>query len=455
MNKAGKKLSIFILFLMLSLAATLPALALTPEESVRQAVMNHAEIQAMIHAFDASTEEREAAKSGYRPRVDLSANMGWDSLSGSGYLANDQLDYSRNGVYLLLTQMIYDGYQTKNLVHRLGHARVAKYYDLLAAMEKVALLAFRSHEDVVRYTEMVKLARENLRRHEEILNKITDRSKAGLDSPVDVDLVRGRLALARVNLMTEESNLHDAITQYYRAVGSFPSANLEMGYVSIFPAPHEEEDLRRVVSTNSRRLAAEENTYSSLHALEEQRGRDRPRLDLRAGYNLDDNTDRGRGRRDKAFVELALRYNITDGGHDAHTIRRYSHLYNQSKEMLRKTEEDIRQSLLIAINDCQAINRRLPDLELHMNTAAMTENAYRLQYDVGRRSLLDLLDAQNEAYQSKRSYRNTQFTLENAKATYLAETGGILPFFDVLRPDVPTPETLGVKHREIQGVTTE
>lgn len=455
MNQPGKRQTILILLIALIVAAALPAMAQTPEETVRQAVMNHAEIQAMIHAFDASTEEMEAGKSGYRPRIDLSANVGYDSLSGSGYLPTDDLDYSRNGVYLLLTQMIYDGHQTKHLVRRLGHNRVSKYYDLLAAMEKVALLAFRSHEDVVRYTEMVDLARENLARHEEILKKIKDRSQAGLDSTVDVDLVRGRLALAKVNLMTEESNLHDAVTQYQRAVGVLPPVEMEMGYVPFFPGPHEEEDVKRVVSTNSRRLAAEENTFSSLHALEEQKGRDRPRLDLRAGYNLDDNTDRGRGRRDKAFVELALRYNITDGGHDAHTIRRYSHLYNQSKEMLKKTEQDIRQSLLIAVNDYQAIVQRMPHLELHMETAAMTEKAYRLQYDVGRRSLLDLLDSQNEAYQSKRSYRNAQFTLENAKATYLAEAGVILPFFDVLRPDVPAEDTLGIKHREIKGVITK
>lgn len=453
MKKIGKKLSIFILVLMLS--AALPALARTPEESVRQAVMNHAEIQAMVHAFGASTEERDAAKSGYRPRLDLSANVGWDSLSGSGYAANDVLDYSRNGTYLLLTQMIHDGYQTKNLVRRLGHARVAKYYDLLTTMEKVALLAFRSHKDVVRYTEMVALAGENLARHEEILKKIKDRSKAGLDSSVDVDLVRGRLALARVNLMTEESNLHDAVTQYHRAVGVLPPVDMEIGYVPFFPGPHEEEDVKRVVSTNSRRLAAEENVSASLHALEEQRGRDRPRIDFRAGYNLDDNTDRGRGRRDKAFVELILRYNITDGGHDAHSIRRYVHLHNQSRELLRKTEEDIRQSLLIALNDCQAIVQRLPHLKLHMETSAMTEKAYRLQYDIGRRSLLDLLDSQNEAYQSRRSYRNAQFNLENAKATYLTEAGVILPFFKVLRPDVPAPETMGARHGEVKGVTTK
>ncbi|NLL37619.1 MAG: TolC family protein, partial [Fretibacterium sp.] len=423
------------------LGCVLPASAKTPHESVQQAVLTHADVQSMIHAFYASGKEQEAAEGAYQPRIDISASVGWEDLSGSGYSAQDRGSYFRKGVYLLLNQMIYDGEQTRNKVRKMGHTRISKYYDLHGAMDKVALLAFRSHVDVARYREMLKLARENLERHGEIAKLVEERASAGLDSAIDREVVQGRLALAEVNFLTEESNLHDANTQYYRTVGVNPDELMEFEPLDYTPIKEEEEIIVGYLASNSRWLAARENVAAARYSVREQEGSLKPRLDLRAGYNLTDN-EQDRGRRDRAFVELAMRYNLYDGGTERATLERFEEIYKQSEEVFKKTEQDIRQSLLIAYNEFHATELQLVHLKQHQDSSEAMEKAYRQQFEVGRRSLLDLLDAQNEHYQAKRAYRNSLYKLETAKVTYLAESGGILRFFNVLRDDIPDVNSL-------------
>ena len=192
-----------------------------------------------------------------------------------------------------------------------------------------------------------------------------------------------------------------------------------------------------------RRNSVYQSVLSTFHAFEEQKGRLRPRIDLRAGANLENDTDGVVGRKDKAFVELTLRYSIYNGS-DRHTVRRFEQLYKQSEEILEKTSREVAQSVRIACNDIESIQQQLKHLFQRQESAGLMEKAYRQQYELGRRSLLDLLDAQNEYFQARRAYVNSLFSLNNAKANFLAETGRLVSYFNITREDVPPEEALGI-----------
>lgn len=428
----------------ISLFVSVPAFGKTVRESVHQAVLSHPDVQSYWHGFRASVEEQEAARGGCRPKVDVSASVGWESLGGAGYNGRDQRDYVRRGAYLTLSQMLYDGGLTRSQIRKFGYAKNAKYYDLRASMEKTALLAFRSHEDVNRYREMIRLAQQNLERHEEIMELVQARSRAGLESASNMEVVKGRVALARVNLITEEGNLHDASTQYFRTVGEMPDEEMERAALEVRRPETPDEALRMGMADSPRRNSVAESVKSTRFALEEQRARLRPRIDIRGGLNLEYDTDGTRGRKDKAMIELVIRYNLYDGGTDEATVRRFIELYKQSEEILKKTEREVFQAILVAYNDIETLYRQLEHLDQHQKAAEAMELAYRKQFEVGRRSLLDLLDAQNESFQAKRAYVNALFGYEGAKASYLHEVGALVSAYGVLREDVPSPEALGI-----------
>ncbi len=441
-NKSFKRKAFIIILSLLLLPAS--ARAATLRQSVARAVQTHPNVQAAWHSFRAAQYEQEASRGGYHPRLDIVGSVGYDSLGGQGYSGKEETSYSWNGAYLTLNQMIYDGGLTPNQVKKFGFAKNARYYDLLDAIEKTAFLAFRAHDDVIRYNEMIRLATENLERHKEVLKLVDERYRAGVESAVNLDIAKGRLALANVNLLTEESNKHDASTQYYRAVGVMADDDMEEYLLEMKNPVATKNAMDQWLDASPRRNSVYQSVLSTFHAMEEQRGRLRPRLDLRAGANLENDTDGVVGRKDKAFVELTLRYSIYNGS-DRHTVRRFEELYKQSEEILEKTNREVSQSLRIACNDIESIEHQLEHLFQRQESAGLMEKAYRQQYELGRRSLLDLLDAQNEFFQARRAYVNALFSLNNAKANFLAETGGLVAFFNITREDIPSAEDLGIE----------
>jgi adhesin transport system outer membrane protein len=170
----------------------------------------------------------------------------------------------------------------------------------------------------------------------------------------------------------------------------------------------------------------------------------RPRLDFRAGLNLEHDIDGTAGRRDKSFVELILRYNLYNGGIDQANIGKAMEGWKQAGSLVNKVKRDVTQSVLVSYNDIQSIQKQLNDLRLHRNSADTMRNAYLQQFEAGRRSLLDLLDVENEYFQANIAYANALFDLKIAKASYLATTGKLLARYGIFRKDVPEPAEVGI-----------
>lgn len=416
----------------------------TVKQTISKSISSNPEVQAKWHAFQASEQEILASRGGYLPKIDITAGIGRENLDGEGYDGRDMNDYTRDGITLSLNQMIFDGKLTSSQVNRYSHSKKMRYYNLLSSMEQIGLAAVRSHEDVLRYRTLVEMAKGNLARHQTIMNKIEERTKAGVDSKVNLETTTGRLALARVNLMTEESNLYDSVTQYARIVGENPPVSLENAEIQIDAPFNPETDLEAVLSENPQVSAYGENVKSMFYAINEQKSRMQPRLDLRASTNFEHDVDGVKGRRDKFLIELILRYNLYNGGIDRANILKYVELHKESVENLMKAERDIVQSVLIAYNDIESIKKQLPELEQHRKSADNTRIVYAKQFEAARRSLLDLLDAENEYFQADRAYANAEFNLVIAKASYLAATGKLLNYYDIVREDVPTEEEMGI-----------
>ena len=444
LHKNSRHLFCFLLIVFLAFYGSLSAEAnsASVNDTLLKAISTNPEVQAKWHSFLASEKDIVASKGGYLPRLDLTAGLGSESLDGEGYAGRDFQNYTRDGVTLSLTQMIYDGKLTYSQTKKYGHSKRMRYFNLISSMEQIGLAAIRSHEDVLRYRTLVEMAQGNLDRHQLIMDKIEKRTTAGVDSKVNFETTKGRLSLAKVNLMTEESNLHDSVTQYIRIVGENPAGSLDNASIKINLPIDATTGLSEALSGNPQLSAYGENVKSMFFAIGEQKSRMQPRLDLRASANFENDVDGVDGRRDKGVIELILRYNLFNGGTDKANIEKYVELHKESEENMKKAERDVSQSVLIAYNDIKSVENQLPDLDQHRKSADNTRVVYAKQFEAGRRSLLDLLDAENEYFQADRAYANAEFNLVIAKANYLAATGKLLNYYDIVKNDVLTaPET--------------
>lgn len=407
----------------------------TVKAAVLKAIESNPDVQVRFHSFRASEHEVSEARSGYLPSVDLSASVGKANRDYDG-----RGTYNSNQAEISLTQMLFDGFRTSAQVTHFDSARQVRYYELLNSVEVVALEAVQAYENIVRSRELVSLARENYAKHRQVLQQIEERVESGVGRRVDLEQVAGRLALAESNLLTEASNLHDATARYLRVVGDLPAAQLTAADLSNANLPANVAGaLELAYQGNPGFHAAIKNIAAAQASVKVQRSGYYPKAELRArqGTSLNNNSfdERVDPERygDQGIIELALTYNLYSGGANRSAIRRSLEEVNLAKDQRDQACVDLRQTTQVAYNDAFRINEQLISLEQHRRSSDKVRIAYSEQFNIGQRTLLDVLDAENEFFQASRAYISAASELTVARARTLAAMGKLLPALTIVR----------------------
>lgn len=442
---------IIALLLAMTSLFTVPAQAqvVTMREAVKTAIMGNPDVQARWHTFQASLYEQEVARGGYFPRVDLTSGIGREHLTQPNLPATD---LTRRSAVLSLTQMLFDGFATRNEVARLGYTKLGRYYEVLDASESTALDTVRAYLDVLRYRDLSKLAQENFAQHDQLFNQIQERVQAGVGRRVDFEQAGGRLALAQSNMLTEASNLHDVSARYQRIVGSLPPTEMIAPKLLDQNIPLSIEAALKLAYQGSPAFnAAIEGVRAAQAEAHGRQASFMPRIDLRARQDIAHNDSGIIGRRDDQVVELVLNYNLFKGGSDVALLRQYAERLKQSQDLRDKTCREIRQNLAIAFHDIRNLSQQLGFLDQHQLSIEKAREAYRKQFDIGQRTLLDLLDTENEYFQARRAYTNATYEYAIAHARTLAGMGALLSALQVKREGLPTAQELGQDRFEVDA----
>ena len=410
----------------------------------QKAIVNNPEVNAKYHNFKASVEEVGVAFGGYLPRVDVVAGAGREYIKEpvfSGSKVYNEGYYNRTGWLVSLNQMLFDGFATRNEVKRLNKAQLVRYYELLEAIDTVALEAGRAYLDVLRYRFLVDLAEDNYVQHRATFEQLLRRTQSGVGRRVDLEQAASRLALAEVNLTTETANLHDVTARYQRIINeapprvSFPPALIGRA----MPAS-QQAALARMFKENPTVLAAQENIEAAEYDIAVRRAAYSPRLDFRARADNSENTLNVIGDRVNNVAEVVVTYNLFNGGSDRARERQYTERRNLAVDLRDKACRDTRQTLSIAYNDVQRLREQVSFLNIQVGLLEKTRDAYRDQFNVGQRTLLDLLDTENELLSARRAAINADTDLTLAYVRTYAGMGVLSGVLGLKRPDLEAPD---------------
>ncbi|WP_240538348.1 TolC family protein [Rhodoferax sp. PAMC 29310] len=328
---------------------------------------------------------------------------------------------------------------------------MAVYYELLASSDAIAEDTARAYLDVQRYRESLALAKDNYATHADVHQKIESRVKAGVGRRVDLEQASGRLALAESNWLTEASNLHDVTARYQRLTGEMPAEYLPPSPVVDKFLPTRTSLLTDAISHNPTFLGAVSTIRSYRADADLRRSALSPKLELRASQSIENNRSGVTGSYRDSAIQLVLNYNLYNGGADSERVNQYVAKLNAAYDLRDKACRDVRQTAQIAYNDVGRLTQQLIFLAQHELSTAKAREAYRQQFDIGQRSLLDLLDTENELYQARRALTNAEHDLRLAKFRVLSTSVTLLGALElrILADSAPT-ESEG--HAEDDGL---
>lgn len=411
------------------------------KDAVERAILHNPEVKLRFHNLEAARSERQVAEGGWLPRVDLEVAGG--SYETKNPALASTLAFTGNRATLQLRQTLFDGFATLHETRRLSYAQQSAYFDLLSASNQTALEVARAYLDVLRYRELLQLAADNFTTHQEVHDRLSQKVTAGVGRKVDLEQAAGRMALGESNWLTELSNLHDVSARYQRLVGEIPSPNLSAVAPFVTAQLPGEELLTRAVQKNPDFLSAVAAIRGYRSDAQLRRSAYAPTLELRARQSFETNQSGVAGDYRDTALELVLNYNLYRGGSDKARVNQYVAKLASAYDLRDKACRDIWQTGAIAINDSQRMTAQIQLLSQHELSTSKAKQAYQQQFDIGQRSLLDLLDTENELYLARRALVNAEYDLQLSSIRSLAVSGSLLSALKLQSLSAEPPEASG------------
>ena len=421
--------------------------AQTLTEAMQKAVEVHPEIQAGVNARIAADYQVDAAKGGYLPKVDLLGGYGRESSDNTTTRAasnsHDWKTMNRGESTIRLQQNLFQGFGTQNEVGRQQATANSRGYALLNTTERTALTVAQVYLDVLTRREMVQLAEENLKSHERIFDQIKLRTSRGVGRMADMDQAEARLAQARNNLITEQTNLADANTNYMSVVGQEPD-QLEKpaGIVTLLPASL--DDARRQMIADSPVLrSAESDITAAEKQYESAKSTFYPRFDAVLQRSANDNIAGDPGHDNSYSAMLNMQFNLFNGGSNKADLESKSYLANQALDIRNNALRQLNEELGLAWNAYNNATQQVPIAQQYVDRSTKVRTSYQEELSLGERTLLDLLDSENELFtaqqrlaQIKNLQIYTQYRIKADMGQLLRSQGVVAPMASVVQNDI-------------------
>ncbi len=422
---------------MLLAVACTQAQAMSLSEAIQSTVDNHPELHASMNDRLVSDEEVKVAKGGYLPTVDLLVGYGreqTDSPSTRALGDHNKETLNYRDAELRLRQMLFDGFNTPNEVARTEAVVNSRAYYVMGTSESLALRTVEVYLDVLKRREMVSLAQNNLQAHQRINDQIRLRSERGVGSTADLDQSEARLALAENNLYTEQVNLADAEANFFSATGRMPDELEQPGTVK-GEVPVDLGVARQTVMDNNPYLkSAQADVNAAEKQYEVAKSPFYPRFDLELATTADDNTQGDEGHYNTWRAAVVMNYNLFNGMRDKARLQSAAHQINQSMDIRNNALRVLNENLALAWNAMENARLQTPKARDYADYTSRVREAYQQQFSLGQRTLLDLLDSENELFTANRRYTEVRYTEEFSMYRVISATGDLLKKQNVVLP---------------------
>jgi adhesin transport system outer membrane protein len=406
------------------------------EQAVAYTLDTHPDIRAAYTYFKVSEKKVDQAKSDYLPTLDLTGGIGYEYTDSPSTRSNGESeDLVRRELGISLKQNLFRGFHTQSEVGRTSSAASAEQWRLYASAEDLALKVSQVYVDYIKAEELVALSEKNLASHQKIYDQIKVRTDSGFGSKADLSQIEGRLANAESNVIAAKNNFLDSQVAFYRVISQSPD-DLVIPYPDSSLLPNNKDDGLKLAFENHPVIrAAASDINSADYQYKAAKSNNYPHVSLEIDANRDDNLDGTEGEYNEVVAMVRFSYNLFSGGKDKSYTKETAYKMNEAKELNRSAFRQVEEEYQLSWNAYELLNMQKEFIKTHVVSAKNTQSDYQEQFQVGRRTLLDLLDTENELYQARRDFLAAEFDEISAQYRIFHAMGILIDALRVTRPD--------------------
>lgn len=392
---------------MIILAAVIVAMPIsahaeTLADALADAYKQNPDLLAKRASLRATDEGVAAALSGYRPTVEISGSAGHSQIHTDTNSGTDKTrDLNPRGAELSVTQPVFRGFRTTAAVARAENDVLAEQSELRGTEQTVLLDAATAYMDVVRDRAVLELNKNNQKVLERQLKATRDRFEVGELTKTDVAQAESRMERARAAVITAEGVLASSQTKFQKVVGRMPSADLTAPDIWPNLPSSRAEALTLAEKQNPSVLAADYREKSARHAVDEVRGEELPEVKLRGSAASDWNKTSSGDQVDSLSVLAELSIPFYQGGAVMARTRAAQQTQNQYLLLRDSAVRSAAQLAGTAFDDLSTARANIDAYNAAIKAAEVALNGVRQEQEVGSRTILDVLDAEQELLDSQ------------------------------------------------------
>lgn len=408
------------------------------QEAVAVGISTNPEYGVVAASRRATDEELNQGKARFLPSIDLNADTGVeysdDPGTRGGIDDDDTETMYRYEAGITLTQLLFDGWETHYEVQRQKARVTSSAHRVRETAELVGLSIVEAYLEVLRQRDLLVIARANVQEHLSIMNRISEGVEAGRSTPADLEQIKARLAQARATETDTTQALRNAEANYRQEIGDLPG-NLTLPVVPFdqLEAGTEQEVMKSLAHSPTLDIFASDIEVAYAES-QGTRSTFYPQLDFQVNARQGHDLGGVDGRDTSASALVVLNWNLYRGGEDKARSREFIHRHQQAKETrteaARSLENDVRQTWA----SMEAAGERARQFSAQADANTEVVKAYKDQFSLDRRTLLDVLDAQNELFVSRSNTVNAKFLEMFAVYRLLALKGELLPTLELSYP---------------------
>lgn len=391
--------------------------------TVEDAILHSPEFRQQVKEKQGVQADLRGAEGGWLPSIDLGAGIGKEQIDTD---AGQVWDETRREASIRVTQNLFEGFGTENEIKRQEARLESSQFATKAAANKVALDMVTSYMNLLKEQQLLNLAEENRLTHERILDQIVQRSQAGVGNQVEVDQAKARLALANANVTASKNNYQDVLTRFHRVLGRFPDSDLVKPNMDISIPGTLEEAINTALMQHPTLRSANADIAEARAQYNAANKLMYPRVDVEILKTYDDNVNLTQGKYEDFQAMLRLRYNLFNGGKDQALIDRTAADIYQSAEVRNNTRREAIENLRYAWEATNFLGEQLIFQQQQIDSTLETLKGYRQQFSLGRRSLLDLLNTEDEYIRAKIAFITSETDYMVAKYRVLNGMGSLV-----------------------------
>lgn len=411
-------------------------------DALKQAVNSNPGVTEAAANRRATEAEMRQTQSTLLPQVRLQAEYGPEKLTRYDVnppppLNGEWRKDAREGS-IIVRQLLFDGFASLNDIWRQSARVDAAAARVHERTELIALDAAEAYIDIVRYTRLIQLGQENLSALRGIARDVKSRYEGGRSGEGDFQQSLERVAGAEAILADFRQKLDDANAKYRKSVGLEPN-NLRFPRRLYGLPPTKDASLAITLQHNPTLRAAGADAIAAKYGFRATAGAFMPTISLEGRATRGVDSQDVLGKREDLSGKVVMTWDIFRGGQDSwRRVEMGERMIEQTQRHAR-LQRDAFESLDKAWAARTVTSDRITALVKQSDAALKSFNAYSKEYELGQRTLVDLLDARNQYFNALVSLVSTRAVAVFADFQLLATMGHLLDYIKIAPPPEADP----------------